>query len=195
MNPKKMMISLIPWAAFSVLVERVGTSAAGYAAALAAAIAIVLVIKDRANGIKVLDAAGVVTFVALAGVALTGSHGTQADVAHYGRGLCTLILGLIMLGSVLVLPFTEQYARESVPQQYWGSPVFRSVNRRLSLVWGLAVLAMTAGHLYSGHLAAAGSQTTGSNLILNWVIPAGLALAAMKYTSRITSTETAPAQV
>ena len=193
MNPKKMLTSLVPWAVYSVLVERVGAHAAGYAALLAAVLALVLVIKDRAHGVKLIDAAGVGTFAILSAIAFMGSEATRVDIAHYGRGISTLVLGLIMLGSVLVLPFTEQYARESVPRQYWGSPVFKSVNRRISAVWGGVVVAMACGHLLSGHLEATGNQTSGTNLILNWGIPVALALWAIKFTNRVTSDDTADA--
>ena len=65
-------------------------------------------------------------------------------IVDYGRGVCALILAVIMLGSLLVVPFTEQYAREQVPPAYWHSPVFRVLNRRISAAFGLAVLVMAA---------------------------------------------------
>ncbi|MGX7680284.1 hypothetical protein ACSMXN_15430 [Jatrophihabitans sp. DSM 45814] len=193
MNAKKMLTSMIPWVVFSVIVEHGGTGTAGIAALLAAAIAIVLIIKDSRHGVKIIDAAGVITFVGLAILALGGNDAMKAHIADYGRGSSTLILAVVMLGSVLIVPFTEQYARESVPQQYWGSPVFRAVNRRISLVWGTAVLVMAGSHLLSGLIEANGNGTRGSNLLLNWAVPAALALAAIKYTNRVTSVD-APAR-
>jgi hypothetical protein len=91
-------------------------------------------------------------------------------------------LALVMPGSLLVVPFTEQYARESVLRQYWHSPVFRAVNRRISAVFGLAVLAAAACHLYAGYLGAHADLTHAANLALNWVIPVLAILAAINYT-------------
>jgi hypothetical protein len=39
------------------------------------------------------------------------------------------IMGLIILALIPVMPFTEQFARESTPQQYWSSPTFKKINR------------------------------------------------------------------
>jgi hypothetical protein len=124
---------------------------------------------------------------------LVGTEAIRSDVANYGRGGSTLVLALVMLGSVLLLPFTEQYARESVPRQYWGSPVFRSVNRRISAAWGLAVTVIGAGHLLAGDLQAGGHSSLVVKLVLNWVVPAGLALAAMTYTKHVVGPDAAVA--
>jgi len=193
MNAKKMLMSLIPWVVFSVIVEHGGTGTAAVAALLATVLASTLLIKDRRHGVKIIDAAGVITFAAMTVLAFAGSAAMKAHIADYGRGTSTLVLALVMLGSVLVIPFTEQYARESVPQQYWGSPVFRAVNRRISLAWGAAVLVMAGSHLLSGLIEANGNGSRGSNLLLNWAIPVGLALAAMKYTNRVAGAD-APAR-
>ena len=40
------------------------------------------------------------------------------------------------------MPFTEQFARESVPQAYWSSPTFKKINRVLSAAWGVAIFAV-----------------------------------------------------
>ena len=39
------------------------------------------------------------------------------------------MLAVIAFGSLLFVPFTEQYARESVPERVWTSPQFKAVNR------------------------------------------------------------------
>jgi hypothetical protein len=185
MNAKKMLMSLVPWVLFTVVVERKGSGSAAFAALAAAAVAAVLVAKARETGIKILDVAGVGTFLALGMVALTGDAAVRGQVSEYGRGIAALVLAAVMLGSVLVVPFTEQYARESVPSQYWGSPVFRSVNRHLSAAWGLAALVSGGSHLLAGHLQASGHDTMAVRLLLNWAVPAVLGLAAMGYTKRI----------
>ncbi|MFF2851761.1 hypothetical protein ACFVT5_36320 [Streptomyces sp. NPDC058001] len=183
MNAKKVLISFIPWIVFSLLVQH-GANSVGYAALLAAILAIWLIIRSRDSGVKVIDAAGVVTFVALAVAAFAGGPVLRDNVGYYGRGAATLALALVMLGSVLVVPFTEQYARESVPPEYWESPRFRSVNRRISTVWGVAILATAVGSLFEGRLASDGTRTWGTSLLLNWVLPIVCVVAAIAYTKR-----------
>lgn len=191
MNAKKMFISLIPWALFSLVINRHGSSEAGRAAVIAAGLALILLVKDsRTSTVKVLDVTGVLTFGVLAAACFAGGTSTADWVADYGRGLSALVLALVMLASALVLPFTEQYARESVPREYWHSPVFRAVNRRISAVWGAIVLVMGLGHLLAGLLDPATDPAGGSrpaDLLLNWLVPALLILAAVNYTRRATA--------
>ena len=47
-----------------------------------------------------------------------------------------LVIVLVVLVLVPVMPFTEQYARQSTPRAYWASPTFKKINRVLSVAWG-----------------------------------------------------------
>jgi hypothetical protein len=71
-------------------------------------------------------------------------------VADYGRGSAALALAAVMLVSSFTVPFTVQYARESVPQEYWHTPTFRAVNRKISLLRAGALAVIGAGHLLAG---------------------------------------------
>jgi hypothetical protein len=193
-----MFISLVPWLVFSVMIHRQGAHAAGFAAVIAAVLAVGLLIRDSRHGsVKVVDVTGVLTFGVLAVISFAGGTSVTDWIANYGRGAATLVLAVVMLGSVPALPFTEQYARESVPRQYWGSPTFRSINRRISLVWGAAVLVMAAAHLLAGKLEPATSATRGSrpiDLLLNWVVPILLIMLAINYTKKLSNSESTPAR-
>ena len=46
----------------------------------------------------------------------------DAFLAGYGRALAAAILAAVIFLLLPVMPFTEQYARESVPREYWHSP-------------------------------------------------------------------------
>lgn len=194
MNAKKMFLSLIPWLLFSLMIHRHGADAAGIAALLAAGLALFFLVKDSQHGsVKAIDVTGVTTFGVLAAACFAGGTSVAGWVADYGRGISALVLAVVMLGSTLAVPFSEQYARETVPHQYWGSPVFRSVNRRISAVWGLIVLVMAAGHLLAGKLDPATAPTAGSHpagLILNWVLPIGLIMLGVNRTRRISDAAT-----
>jgi hypothetical protein len=188
MNAKKMFLSLIPWVLFSVMIERRGANAAGFAALAATVLALWLAAKDReSSGFKVIDLAGIATFGVLAVSCFVGGDRVTGWVADYGRGTATGVLAFVMLASAVTVPFTEQYARESVPREYWHSPVFRAVNRRISAVWGAVVAVTACGHLAAGALDPATSPNSGSrplDLLLNWVVPVVLVLFAINFTRR-----------
>jgi hypothetical protein len=193
MKSTKMFVSLIPWVLFTVIAGHAGAKFVGWAALVAGVLTVAITVRGvrektadgHRSSLKLIDAAGIITFAIMTVVAFTGSDEMRRHIVDYGRGACSLVLAVVMLGSSLIIPFTEQYAREQTPRQYWHSPVFRSVNRHISAAFGAAVLAMTASHFYSGHLEAAGDLTTRANLLLNWVIPVALILAAVKYTERV----------
>ena len=193
---KKVLISFIPWVVFSVLVQRAGVEAAGVAALLAAVVGGYLAFAGRSTGVKLLDLVSTATFAFLAAVALAGGSGAEDWVADYGRGSAAVVLGLVMLGSTLLVPFTEQYARESVPQEYWHTATFRSVNRRISAAWGSAILLMSLGHLLAGVIDPASAPNPGARpveMLLNWILPVLLVLGAVKYTQHASHSAGAPA--
>jgi uncharacterized membrane protein len=57
-------------------------------------------------------------------------------------GLLAIVLASLATGR----PFTLQYARERVPEQYWHAPLFLNINRRLTWAWAGAFAAMVATH-------------------------------------------------
>jgi hypothetical protein len=188
MNSKKIMLSLIPWLAFSLLAEFHESHAAGIAAAASAVIAAGIAIANRGSaGFKIIDVAGIVCFTGLAIVAFAADATVNKHIVDYGRGGTTILLGAIMLGSLLVTPFTAQYAREVVPAAYWKSPVFRSVNEKLSVAWGLVALISGIGHTYAGYRLSHNDLPVGLRLLLNWGVPVVLGLRALAYTRKITS--------
>jgi hypothetical protein len=193
-NTKNFFLSFLPWVAFSVLATRHGAHGAVTACLVATVLSLWFAVKDargsQSGRIKIIDATGIATFGIMTVVAALGSTTMQDHVIDFGRGGATFVLGAVMLGSVLFVPFTEQYARESVPQQYWHSPVFRSVNRRISAAWGAAVLLMAAGHLLAGEIDPASAPNSGArpvDLVFNWVIPVLLVLWAIKYTKKVSA--------
>jgi hypothetical protein len=201
MNSKKMFLSLIPWVVFTVVINRRGADAAAIAALAAAALSLVLLVKNsQKGGVKVIDVTGVLTFGALAFLGFSGGQSVTDWIADYGRGTAAIVLAVIMLGSAITIPFTEQYARESVPREYWNSPVFRSVNRKISALWGAAALVMGLGHLLAGAIDPASNPVSGArpvDLILNWGLPIALILFAVNRTQQISGdagTEAIPAQ-
>lgn len=189
MNLKKMFFSLIPWVVFSVVINRRGADAAAVAALAAAGLSLFLLVKDRArSGVKIIDVTGVVTFGALAVVGFSDRTSVLNWIADYGRGTAAIVLAVIMLASAITVPFTESYARQVVAPEHWKSRAFRSVNRKISGLWGLLVAVMGCGHLLAGAIDPASNPGLGSrpvDLILNWGVPVAVILFGVRQTQRI----------
>lgn len=166
-------IALAPWILFTVVTNHSDVKVASLVALVAAVlIATPAVLAGRP---KILELGAVVTFIAFTIVAFVGDPSTAHWMARYARGIAAAGLALIAFASLLATPFTEQYAREQVPEQFWSSPKFKSVNRRLTLMWGLVFTAMIPFHILAGAI-----DKPWANVIFNWVIPIYLIVWAAK---------------
>jgi hypothetical protein len=173
---KGIIIALIPWIVFTVLASH-SSLKLGSLAALAAAI-VIAVPGVRAGRPKLIEVGAVVTFIGFAVVAFLVDASTAHWVARYARGIAALILSLIAFASLLFTPFTEQYAREQVPEQYWGSPKFKMINRKLTTMWACIFGAMVPFHAIAGTV-----NTRAGNIVFNWAIPLGLVVWGIKRSS------------
>jgi hypothetical protein len=84
------------------------------------------------------------------------------------------------------MPFTEEYARQTVPREYWGSPTFKKINRVLSAAWGAAIVVIGAAGVLVTVLDAHAGDTARNNvedLVLNWVVPIAVIWAMIKFTA------------
>jgi hypothetical protein len=101
------------------------------------------------------------------------------------------LLATVMVLSTVAVPFTERYARQGLPRDYWGSPRLRAINRRITLVWTYctvaAALSVTVAEVISAHT----SGTTGQffTYVLMWLVPIVLALGVYRYTDNATAPE------
>ena len=99
---------------------------------------------------------------------------------HLGGAGVGIILGLIILALIPVMPFTEQFARQSVPRAEWSSPVFKKINRVLSAAWGVAIFAVGVSRV----LAAAINGHTTRRLpetLLGLVVPVVIIVYMLKF--------------
>jgi hypothetical protein len=165
-------IALVPWVLFSV-VARISVDAASLLALAAAAVIAVPGIK--AGRPKILELAAVVSFAAFAAVVLVIDPGAADTLHRYARAIAAGLLAVIAFGSLLFTPFTEQYARESLPQRLWDTPAFKAGNRAMTAMWGGVFAAMVPCHIIAGSL-----DTHRANLIFNWVLPVLLVMWAVK---------------
>ena len=190
MSMLKVLAGFVPWFVFGLVATREGAGAVTTAAWLAFVVAAALVVVSlvRGGSPKVLEVAGAVVFAAFG---VTGALVPAADgfLSDYGTSLATLLLAVVIFALLPVMPFTEQYARETVPQQYWNSPVFRSVNRRISAAWGAVIAVMGVSNAAAGLVPELPTTlpTRPVDLALNWVVPALLIWWAVRYTRRVSS--------
>jgi hypothetical protein len=184
---KGIFIALIPWIVFTVLVAHASLEL-GSLAALAAAVVIALP-GVRSGRPKLLEVGAVVTFIGFVAVAFLADGATAHWVARYARGIAAAILSLISFASLLFTPFTEEYARDSVPEKYWSSPRFKQINRKLTTMWACVFGAMVPFHVIAGAI-----DTQRGNIIFNWAIPLALVLWAIKRSSAAGDSDTTPVQ-
>ncbi len=174
-------VAFLPWVLFTLITQH-DTLRAAAVAALAAALAIAAP-SLAAGRPKLLELGAVLAFAGFTVVAFTADPATSAWVARYARAIAASVLALISFSSLLVTPFTEQYARESVPRQLWGSARFKAINRRLTLMWAWVFVAMIPSHLIAGAI-----DTRRANTIFNWVVPVVLVVWAAKRTAAVSDT-------
>jgi hypothetical protein len=170
--------SFAPWLVF-LLATRV-TSLYGAVAAGAVAAVVVLSRAIGQKRVHMLDVASGVYFVALGAVLVVIRPGHLDDWARYAQAGSHLALTVLVFGSIVLgRPFTESYARESVPESLWHTERFRSLNRQISTVWGLAFLLGTVS------LIAAGSVDS-RQVLLRIIVPFGALYYAYGYTQKQT---------
>jgi hypothetical protein len=181
-KPVKIILGLIPLALFALLA---GLMPVGWAALIGVLAAVIAVIVELPGSVKAAPVVGIVVLGAFAWLGFTGDPFVQGLLEHYGRGLATLTLAIYMLVTAGFAPFTAQFARQSVPKQYWKSERFIQINRHLSLTWGGVVLVTAVCHLIAGAVGDAGANMPIIVLGLNWGIPVLAILWTVKYTKRV----------
>ncbi len=175
-------IAFVPWLLFTLITQHLSLKAAAVAA-LGAAV-LIAVPSATAGRPKVLELGAIAAFAGFTIVAFSADPATSAWVARYARAVAAGVLALIAFGSLLLTPFTEQYARESVPREFWSSPRFKDINRRLTLMWAWVFVAMIPSHLLAGAI-----NTRRTNTIFNWVVPIVLIVWAAKRTAAVSAGE------
>jgi hypothetical protein len=178
-------IAFVPWVLFAVISRR-DTLQAATVVALAAALAIAApgVLNGRP---KQLEIGAVVAFALFTAVAFVADPGTDDFLVRYARAIGAALLAGIALLSLATTPFSEQYARETVPERYWSSPRFEQVNRELTLMWAGVFATMVPSHVIAGAI-----DTQRASTLFNWVVPIVLIVWAVKRTERLSDNALEP---
>jgi succinate dehydrogenase hydrophobic anchor subunit len=165
-----MLIGLASWILFTVIAEH-GTLKVASIAAVVIAIGVCGYSMRGGKRPKLIELAAVATFIVFTVIAFVADPSLTHWLTRYARAVAAGVLALLVFGSLLFVPFTEEYAREMVPREYWHSEQFKQVNRKLTVVWGEIFLVMTVSHIIAGTV-----DKQGTNIIFNWVIPIALVL-------------------
>jgi hypothetical protein len=162
-----------PWIVFAVVAS---PSTWEFATLGALIVSVVLARPDfRRHNVKILDIAGMVFFAVLSILALFLDRSDLADVEKYASVISSGALAVIALGSLAFVPFTEQYARDTTPEEYWSSPLFKKINRNLTALWGLVFVAMAV-------LSYVAVELDHDQDWFNWIIPIVLLVGMVKFT-------------
>jgi intracellular septation protein A len=133
------LVSFGPFILFAVLM-RFGDVL--FALIAAAALSALLIVRERRRNksVKILEAGTVLLFGGLAiFTAFTHYDWTILE----GRLAVDLGLLVIVLGSLIARrPFTLQFAREEVTEEFWANPQFVATNYKISGAWALAFLVL-----------------------------------------------------
>jgi hypothetical protein len=160
-----MFLGLLSWVLFTIIAEH-GTLKAASIAALVIAVGVALASMRGGGRPKMIETAAVATFVVFSVVAFIADPSLTHWLTRYARAIAAAVLAVLVFGSLLFVPFTEEYARESVPRQFWETAQFKAVNRHLTVLWGAVFAVMTCSHIIAGAV-----DRPVTNIVFNWVIP------------------------
>jgi hypothetical protein len=145
------LLGLSPFIVFFVLMRLV-SPLAGLAAAFALSVLLGFRQWRRGESVKVLEVGSLALFgVLLLYTLIAAPEWTVATVRlAVDGGLLVIVLVSLAIG----MPFTLQYARESVPKEFWTAPLFITTNQRITAAWAAAFAVMTAADAAAHYVEA-----------------------------------------
>jgi len=193
MKSRSLIIAFLPLIVFSLLSRVLPHGDIGVAGLVAALTALVAVAIGRPVWPpKILTACSLILFTVIAVLGFTLGKNDDRWLATWGGAGIGVVIGLIILAIVPIMPFTEQFARESVPRSAWQSPTFKKINLVLSSAWGVAIFAVGASRVAA---AALNGHTTRRlpDLLLGLAVPVVIIVYMLKfsksYPDRVTHAE------
>jgi hypothetical protein len=117
MKPLPLILAFLPLIAFSLLSRLLPHGYIGVAGLVAAVIALIAIATSRPWWPpKILNACSFVLFALIAVLGFTLGKNDDRWLATWGGSGIGLVIGLIILALIPVMPFTEQFARETTPR-------------------------------------------------------------------------------
>jgi len=139
------LLAFAPFIVFALAARLLGGTAGLIAAAVVSVGLLVRDLVGSGRAPKVLEIGAAVLFAGLALFAvLAGPAWSIMDVRlRVDAGLLLIVL----VSLAIRRPFTLQYARETVPREYWDRPAFIRTNAIITAAWALAFAVMVAADL------------------------------------------------
>jgi hypothetical protein len=181
-KPLPLILAFLPLVAFSLLARLLPTGDFGFAALVAAVIALIVLVAARPIWPpKIIQACSLVLFTALAIAGFVTGRGDDRWLSRWAGSGVGIIMGLVILLLIPVMPFTEQFAREVTPKEDWGSPVFRQINRVLSAAWGAAIIALGASRVVAAIIDRHTPHSRLLEILFSAVIPVAIIVYMLKF--------------
>jgi intracellular septation protein A len=181
MKSMTLILAFLPLIVFSLLSRWLPHGYIGVAGLVAAVAALIAILISRPIWPpKILNSCSLVLFAVIAILGFTLGRNDDRWLSTWGGAGVGIILGLIILILVPFIPFTEQFARESVPKSEWTSPTFKKINLVLSAGWGVAILGLGI----SRSAAAVINEHTSRRLpelLLGLLVPLAIILYMLKF--------------
>lgn len=169
---------LLPWITMA-LIAGPGRFEAAVSAAFAIALVLVVLRRKRGGGrIKGLESFDVVYFALFAIIGLFAQKALTEWLELWSGEIANFSLAAFVAGGLLLRrPFTLDYAKEQVEEQYWDSPDFRRVNFYISLVWGCSFLFSAVAGLVGNFVFH-----TANEFWTGWILQIGSIVFAVSFT-------------
>ena len=152
-----MILAFLPWIIFGLLSHHHFMLALGLSL-VASTVQVVLHWRNP----KILEQVSLGFFL-FALVALFVFH-WQTLAHHMGLAVHLLLAGVAWGSLAVGVPFTVQYAREEVPEQFWSTPSFLRTNQWITAVWGVDFLCQAAVMEYQAAYGGVLPSILGSTL-------------------------------
>ncbi len=137
------LLGFAPYIAFYIAMRFLAVEATLWVAA-GVALLIIGVNWARTGSLKILEIGAFIVFAALA--ALTAAAHWNWTLLGVRLAVDCGLLAIVLVSLAIDRPFTLQYARERVPPEIWNTPLFLTVNRRITWVWAAAFAVMVVAH-------------------------------------------------
>jgi hypothetical protein len=176
-----LIIAFLPLVVFSLMAKWLPGGDIGIAGVVAAAIAAIALVAIRPHWPpKILHVTQFVMFAVIAIIAYAFKSDDSWLHTWSGAGI-GIVLGAVILLLLPFMPFTEQYARESVPRQRWSSPTFKKINLVLSGMWGVAIIGLGLSRVAAEAIDRHTSSHTLPQALLGLIVPLGILIYMIKY--------------
>jgi hypothetical protein len=173
---KSPFAGIAPWALLSIL-SAPGRFEEAVLAALGLSVLVMLGGVSRGIKVHLLELFGAAFFGVLALVGLFATDNVIRFLEVWSGELTNVSLaGFAWITLLIRKPFTMAYAKDTTPQEYWDSPLFKRINDVITAVWASAfTFAAVAGFIGDVVLHDAGNFWTG------WILQLAAILIAVSF--------------